>query len=124
MNKEVIIFNKINGKEEFGFSRREIADRSRLDASLISRFLTGKTDISVSKFFQLINSMPKSFQEAYWYETLNSNYVTNDNKMLLHWASLISEASYTDLQEILNAMALRWEELGKSKTKSKELAST
>ncbi len=124
MNKEVIIFNKINGREEFGFSRREIADRSRLDASLISRFLNGKTDISVSKFFQLINSMPKSFQEAYWNETLNSNYVTDDNKTLLHWASLISEASYTDLQEILNAIALRWAELGKSKTKSKELAST
>ncbi len=68
--------------------------------------------------------MPKSFQEAYWKETLNANYVTENNKILLHWSSLISEASYTDLQEILNAIALRWGELGKSQTKSKELAST
>ncbi len=124
MNKEVIIFNRINARDDFGFSRKEIANRSRLDASLISRFLNGKTDISVSKFFQLINSMPKSFQEAYWKETLNANYVTENNKILLHWSSLISEASYTDLQEILNAIALRWGELGKSQTKSKELAST
>ena len=124
MNREVIIFNRINARDDFGFSRREIADRSRLDPSLISRFLNGKTDISVSKFFQLINSMPKSFQEAYWDETLNANYVNENNKVILHWSSLISEASYTDIQEILNAIGLRWAELEKNQTKSKELVST
>ena len=124
MIKEVTIFNKINERKGFGFTGAQIASWSGVDASQISRFLNGKTDISVSKFFKVISSMPESFQEAYWTETLNFHHVTKREKKEIHWSVLISEASYTDIEEILNAIALRWAELGKSKTKSKELAST
>ena len=124
MIEEVTIFNKINERKGFGFTGAQIASWSGVDASQISRFLNGKTDISVSKFFKVISSMPESFQEAYWTEILNFHYVTKREKKEIHWSVLISEASYKDLQEILNAIGLRWAELEKSQTKSKELVST
>ena len=124
MIKEVTIFNEINAREGFGFTGAQIAKWSGINSSQISRFLNGKTDISVGKFFQVISSMPKSFQEAFWTETLNFHYVTKREKKEIHWSVLISEASYTDIQEILNAIGLRWAELEKNQTKSKELVST
>ena len=111
MSKEATIFNKINSQAGFCYSGAQIAKWSGLDKSLISRFLNGKTDISVSKFFQLISSMPTPFQEAYWAELLSLDYQDRS------WRSLISKASCVDVEEILNALADRWTELGKVKEK-------
>jgi hypothetical protein len=70
----------------------------------------------MSKFFQLICSMPTPFQQAYWAEVLNLDH---DGRS---WRSLISQASIADIEEILNAIADRWADLGKAKAKEKELA--
>jgi hypothetical protein len=116
---EVTVFNKVN--KAFNYSGVQIAQWSGLEPSLISRFLNGKSDISVSKFFRLIRSMPQEFQEAFWEQTLG---LENERELLqskrLPWSALISEASYGDIEEILNAIAVRWAELGK--VKEKELA--
>jgi hypothetical protein len=117
---EVTIFNKVN--EAFNYSGVQIAQWSGLEQSLISRFLNQKSEISVSKFFRLIRSMPQEFQEAFWAEMLS---LENERELLsspkrLPWSVLISEASTADIEEILNAIADRWAELGKSR--DKELA--
>ena len=118
MIQEVIIFNKVNSLPEFRFSGADICRMSGLEKSQVSRFLSGKIEFSVGKFFQLIRSMPPSFQRSYWEETLTLN---NVSQMLgserVPWTALVSEANYDDLQEILNAMADRWAELRKGKEK-------
>lgn len=116
MTQEVIIFNKINSLPGFNYNGAQIAKWSGLDKSLVSRFLNGKTDISVSKFFQLIQSMPTPFQQAYWADVLNLEHEGRS------WRSLISQASVADVEEILNTIAERWAELGKFQEKEKELA--
>jgi hypothetical protein len=115
MTQEVIIFNKVNEQLGFNYSGTQIASWSGLDKSLISRFVSGKTDISASKFLQLIRSMPTPFQQAYWAELLEPQEL--ELQQGESWQSLISAASTSDIEEILNAIALRWAELGKSKEK-------
>jgi hypothetical protein len=108
MTFEAEIFNKINQRSEFGYNGIQISSFTGLDKSLISRFLTGKTDISAGRFTSLIKSMPKAFQKAYWAEYLQGTQEQQDAT----WSALISEASIADIQEILNAIAERWAELG------------
>jgi hypothetical protein len=110
--KEVTIFNKINERPEFSYSGAQISKWSGLDKSLVSRFLNEKTDISVSKFFQLIQSMPTPFQQAYWAEVLLLNSAQGNEKS---WRERVSQASVSDIEEILSAIASRWAELGKDK---------
>jgi transcriptional regulator with XRE-family HTH domain len=111
MTEEVTIFNKINELSDFNYSGAQIASWSGLEKSLISRFLNGKSDISVGKFLQLIRSMPKPFQEAYWFELLGERGSFENRS----WRSLINQASTADIEEILNAIADRWAELTKEK---------
>ncbi len=112
MTDEVTIFNRVNERPDFNYSGTQIAKWSGLDKSLVSRFLNGKSDISASKFLQLIHSMPIPFQQAYWSELLRLNEQPGKS-----WRALISKASYADIEEILNAIADRWGELGKAKEK-------
>jgi hypothetical protein len=112
MADEVTIFNKVNRRLEFNYSGAQIAKWSGLETSLISRFLNGKSDISVSKFLQLIRSMPPEFQQAYWSELLE---IETKPEELGSWRSLIARASYEEVEEILNAVADRWAGLGKAK---------
>lgn len=118
MSQEVIVFNKINSRTRFNYGCVEICRMSGLEKSQVSRFLNGKTELGVSKFFQLIRSMPKEFQEAYWEEVLSSRSV---GEMLgcdrILWTELIAEASFTDIEEILNAITERWAGLRKAKEK-------
>ncbi len=118
MSREVIVFNKINSRTRFNYGCVEICRMSGLEKSQVSRFLNGKTELGVSKFFQLIRSMPKEFQEAYWEEMLSSRSV---GEMLggdrILWTELIAEASFTDIEEILNAITERWAGLRKAKEK-------
>jgi hypothetical protein len=119
MNQEVLLFNKINSFPQFRYSVTQIAKWSNLDKSHVSRFLNGKNDMTVTKFFQLLRSMPNEFQQVYWSELLNLH---RDKS----WRSLILQASMSDIEEILNALAERWGELVKSrelvKSKEEELA--
>ncbi len=119
MVEEVIIFNKVNSQPDFNYTGAQICRWSGLEKSLVSRFLNGKTDISLSKFFQLIRSMPAPFQEAYWAEVLKLEHDSEiwRSQKRPPWTSLISKASYADIEEILNALANRWTELGKVKEK-------
>ena len=107
MTLEAEIFNKINQRPEFGYNGIQISSFTGLDKSLISRFLAGKTDISAGRFTVLIKSMPTTFQKAYWAEYLEGMQDQN-----VTWSVLISQASIADIQEILNAIADRWAELG------------
>ena len=109
MTNEVILFNKINSRPCFKYSGVQIAKWAGLDRSSVSRFLNGKTDISLSKFFLIIRSMPTPFQQAYWSELLDLEYQEKS------WYSLISQASYADIEEILKIIAARWADLGKSR---------
>lgn len=118
---EATIFNRIN-KSSFNYTGAEIARLSGLDKSLISRFLNGKTEISVAKFFQIIRSMPEEFQKQYWGEVLGTDVevlLGHDSNRRVPWTELIKQASYSELQEILSAIGERWADLGK--TKDKEL---
>lgn len=114
MADEATIFNKVNSRLEFNYSGAQIAKWSGLETSLISRFLTGKSNISVSKFLQLIRSMPSEFQQAYWSELLEIETKPSGSRS---WDSLISQASYDDVEEILNAIAARWAGLGKANSR-------
>ncbi len=111
MIREVTVFNKVRSRPEFNYSGAQIVEWTGFDKSAVSRFLNGKTDLPMSKFFHLVNSMPKPFQEAYWSELLSLDYQDRS------WRSLISKASCVDVEEILNALADRWTELGKVKEK-------
>jgi hypothetical protein len=106
MTLEAEIFNKINQRPEFGYNGVQISSFTGLDKSLISRFLAGKTDIAAGRFTALIKSMPRPFQKAYWAEYLQAEQQETT------WSALISDASIADIQEILNAIADRWAELG------------
>jgi hypothetical protein len=108
MTLEAEIFNKINQRPEFGYNGIQISRFTGLDKSLISRFLAGKTDIAAGRFTALIKSMPRPFQKAYWAEYLQGTQEQQDST----WSALISDASIADIQEILNAIADRWAELG------------
>jgi hypothetical protein len=118
MTPEAEIFNKINQRPEFGYSGIQISTFSGLDKSLISRFLAGKTDISASRFTSLIKSMPRPFQKAYWAEIIGTQIQQEAT-----WSALISQASITDIEEILTAIAGRWAEREKPNKPSEELAS-
>ena len=63
--------------------------------------------------------MPAPFQEAYWAEVLKLEHDSEiwRSQKRPPWTSLISKASYADIEEILNALANRWTELGKVKEK-------
>lgn len=102
MLREVTVFNKVRERPEFNYSGAQIVEWTGFDKSAVSRFLNGKTDLPMSKFFHLIGSMPTPFQQAYWSELLNLDYQDRS------WRSLISQASYADIEEILNAIAERW----------------
>lgn len=106
MTEEVIIFNKVNERPDFNYSGVQIARWSGLDKSLVSRFLNGKSDISANKFLQLVRSMPLPFQDAYWSELLKIGARQEGN-----WQSAIARASYSEIQEILSAIAERWGKL-------------
>jgi transcriptional regulator with XRE-family HTH domain len=103
------VFNSVLERREFRYSLKELADLSGLGTSQLSRFLNSKTDIPVSKFFQLINSMPPEFQEEYWAELLQQRGSQQD------WWSLISTATLSDIEEILRALSHRYSELKRGK---------
>lgn len=114
---EATIFNRIN-KSSFNYTGAEIARLSGLDKSLISRFLNGKTEISATKFLQIIRSMPEDFQQQYWADLLGTNVEVlsgRDAQGHIPWSELIKQASYSEIEEILNAIADRWADLGKTK---------
>jgi transcriptional regulator with XRE-family HTH domain len=109
------IFNSVLERREFRYSLKELSDFSGLGTSQLSRFLNSKTDLPVSKFFQLINSMPLEFQEEYWAELLQQSGSHQD------WWSLISTASLSDIEEILRALSHRYSELKKGKEDSQAM---
>jgi transcriptional regulator with XRE-family HTH domain len=115
--REATIFNKVNNLGGFNLTGAEIAKASGLDKSIVSRFLNGKTNISLSNFLKLIKSMPTEFQEMYWNELLGIKSVKLSDSV--NWKEFISIASYSEIEEILNAIADRWSKL--AKTKEKEL---
>ena len=119
MIQEVTIFNKVNSELQFRFSGVQIHRMSGIEKSQISRFLNGKIDLGMSKFFQIIRSMPPEFQQRYFQEALAINIKVKDLKKSdrIPWTEMISSADYEDMEEILSALAARWLELGKAKQK-------
>jgi len=108
-----IIFNKVN--EAFNYSGSEIARMSGLSRSVVCRFLTAKRDISLSNFLTIVRSMPLEFQEAYWDELLGIKSAQALRSTRIPWTDLIAKASYSEIEEILNAIADRWAQLRKAK---------
>jgi transcriptional regulator with XRE-family HTH domain len=117
---EAQIFKKVN--RTYGFSGAEISRMSGLDSGVISRFLSGKqNDMFLSRFLQLIRSIPKEFQEDYWEEFLGYKNVKLTSERI-PWTDLIKRADSNDLEEILKAISDRWTELTNKKTdQQKEL---
>ncbi|MDJ0574849.1 MAG: helix-turn-helix transcriptional regulator [Xenococcaceae cyanobacterium MO_234.B1] len=106
-NEYIKIFNILLERREYRYSLKELSDLSGLGVSQLSRFLNGKTDLPVSKFFHLVNSMPLQFQKDYWSE-LNVQEIQSKKK---NWRVLISTASPGDIEEILRALSDRYSEL-------------
>ncbi len=106
MAKDYIkIFNILLERREYRYSLKKLSELSGLGVSQLSRFLNGKTDLPVSKFFHLVNSMPLQFQKDYWSE-INVQEIQSKN-----WRALISNASSGDIEEILRALSDRYSEL-------------
>jgi hypothetical protein len=99
IKKYVETFNKVLSRKEFNYTGTQIAQWSGLGLSQVSRFMNDKTDLPVSKFFQLLNSMPPRFQQCYWAELLGLERKEKD------WHSLIVSASVSDIQTILQALS-------------------
>lgn len=106
MDDYVIIFNSLI--EAYGYSKSQIARWSGLSRPMIIRFCSGE-NISTTYFFKLIRSMPIEFQEDFWSHVLSVEQ-TKEIELIRNpsWYTLISDASYTDIQEILQALANRW----------------
>ena len=106
MAKDYIkIFNILLERRQYRYSLKKLSELSGLGVSQLSRFLNGKTDLPVSKFFHLVNSMPLQFQKDYWSE-INVQEIQSKN-----WRALISNASSGDIEEILRALSDRYSEL-------------
>lgn len=65
-NKHRDVFNWVRSLPQFKYQNKQIAQWASLDETKLSRFLTGKTDLSSIDFFNLLESMPESFQELFW----------------------------------------------------------
>jgi transcriptional regulator with XRE-family HTH domain len=115
MTKDYIkIFNILLERREYRYSLSELSDLSGLGVSQLSRFLNGKTDLPVSKFFHLIKSMPSQFQKDYWCE------LKVQDVRSINWRALISNASLEDIEEILRALSNRYTELKNNKQSQSE----
>lgn len=117
MTKDYIkIFNTILERQEYRYSLSELSNFSGLGTSQLSRFLNGKTDLPVSKFFILVRSMPLQFQKDYWFELEE----IEAGQLNRNWKALISDASLEDIEEILRALSNRYSELKNSKSSQSE----
>ena len=106
MEDYVTIFNNL--LETYGYSKSQLSRWSGLNRTMIIRFCSGD-NISTTYFFKLIRSLPVEFQNDFWSSILSSEQtdqisLTRD----LSWYTLISNASYKDIQEILQALSSRW----------------
>ena len=45
------IFNLLKNQSQFGYTNKQIADWTGFDPSKVSRFLTGKRDLTAGEFF-------------------------------------------------------------------------
>lgn len=103
MNKEILVFNKVN--TQFNYSQAQIARWSGKDPSSVNRFIKGKSDLPTSEFIRLISCMPAEFQNEYWQELLKELEVkvefNND------WEEMITHATRNDLAKIFMAVARR-----------------
>jgi hypothetical protein len=138
ISKQVEIFNNVNGR--FLYRNAEICRWSGFDSGMVSRFISGETDISASKFLVLVNSMPQDFRTAYWDELLQFGRYENIKELFdssspadiqeaisvmnslghIGWRQLIEKADFQDLPEILNAIADRYTNLYEASTKPQE----
>ncbi|MDJ0725607.1 MAG: hypothetical protein QNJ38_10890 [Prochloraceae cyanobacterium] len=121
ISKYALIFKKVNADYRFNYSQRQICKFSGLQTSLLSRFLNGYSDISVVKFFELIQSMPEDFQKEYWRELgLFSVFCDKQN---IDWEVIIGNADKEDIAKILGALGNRWSEIViEADSKNKALA--
>lgn len=104
--QHITVFKKLLAGSEFqGYTGADISRWSGLSESQVSRFLNGKSDLSATNFFKLVHSMPLPFQQSYWVELLQVGKQTDG------WTSIISQASTSDIEEILGAITARWSEL-------------
>ncbi len=109
ISKYALVFKKVNADYRFNYSQRQICKFSGLQTSLLSRFLNGSSDISVVKFFDLIQSMPEDFQKEYWKQLgLFSIFCDKEN---IDWEVIISNADKDDIAKILGALGNRWSEI-------------
>lgn len=60
------IFNSLKNQSKFCYTNKQIADWTGFDPSKVSRFLTGKRDLTAGEFFYLLESMPEEFQQEFW----------------------------------------------------------
>lgn len=103
MDDYVIVFNNL--LDEYGITKAQVERWSGLSHNMVIRFTVGG-NISTTYFFSLIRSMPIDFQQDFWGRVLSSDTELKSKEM--HWPSLIANASYFDIQDILMALAHRW----------------
>ena len=61
------IFNSLKLSKYFRYTNKEISNLTLFNESKLSRFFTGKRDLSAGEFFYLLESMPQPFQEQFLY---------------------------------------------------------
>ena len=103
MDDYVIVFNNL--LDEYGYTKAQITRWSGLSHNMIMRFTAGN-NVSTTYFFRLIRSMPSEFQNDFWSRVLSLDIEIKPKN--IHWASVIANASYLDIQDILIALSSRW----------------
>jgi hypothetical protein len=114
--RQVSVFKKIN--LEYGYSQHQIIEWSGVNRSVVSRFLSGDSDIGAGRFMDIIFSMPQTFQQKYWRELIQMAPIPKGGDV--SWKEFIYKSTPADIQEILDAIADRYTNLYEANTTPQE----
>lgn len=101
--EHILIFKRVNFDSRFNYTQKDISEFSGIDRGVISRFLNGHNDISSSKFFALLSSMPKEFQREYWKALGLASLLYEEDD--INWKVEIQKADKKTLFRIFSALA-------------------
>lgn len=104
LSKYVSVFKKVNEDYGFNYSQTDISRLSGIDQGVLSRFLNGHNDISSTRFFNLIESMPKDFQRQYWID-LGIASLLSGLENNINWEVAIDDADKKTIGKILCLVA-------------------
>jgi hypothetical protein len=98
MSQHREIFNQL--LLAFDYSAKQVSEWTGIHESRLSRFRTGKLDLSAGEFFTLLAQMPQDFQDGFWSKIRNHDEPS--------WRTRILSASHSEVEEILKGLTEQW----------------